>query len=273
MKNLLIATDLSERSERALRRAFKIAERSQAALTVLSVIDDDLPHDIAEQMKAAAEQSLVRLCASLSDYACRIAVDIADPLQRIHDVADETDADLVVLGVHRRRRFADFFGGTTMERLVRASLRPVLLVRDPVDHDYQRAVCGLDLSPSCIAAAEACADCAPEIEIATFHAVHVPFRGFIAPGGRASEMQPFLKEAEAELQTWLASATLPPQCRPPKLVAKSPMEALTASIGETKPHLVCIGAHGRSSLMPTYLGSFTEELLREPPCDLLVVRR
>jgi len=270
---MLVATDLSERSERALRRAFRLAEQNGAALTVLSVIDSDLPRQIVDQLKETAEQTLQQLCASISAYACDVIVDIDDPLHRIHDVADEIDADLIVLGVHRRRPLSDFFGGTTMERLVRASLRPVLLVCDPVDHDYRRAVCGIDLSPSCVAAATACAALAPEAEIATFHAVHIPFRGFLARSGSAGAVQPFFEEAEAHVRSWLATAALPRQCLPPTILAMSATEALHASINQHRADLICIGAHGRPSLMPTYLGSFTEQLLRNPTRDLLVVRR
>lgn len=273
MQNILVATDLSERSERALRRAFRVAENSGSKLTVLSVIDNDLPGEIAAQMKSSAEQKLRRLCASISQFAYDLVVDIADPMERIHGFADKIGADLIVLGVHRQRPFADRFSGTTMERLVRASLRPVLLVRDPVDHHYQRAVCGIDFSRSCLAAAEACAALAPDAEIWTFHAVHVPFQGFLAPGRTARELQPFLDEANARLHDWLATTVLPPQCRAPKVYAIGIREALDASIRDNRADLVCIGAHGRSSLMRTYLGSFTEQLLRDPPCDLLVVRR
>ena len=42
-KHILMASDLSPRSERALRRAFLLAEEFDAKLTVLSIVDSDLP--------------------------------------------------------------------------------------------------------------------------------------------------------------------------------------------------------------------------------------
>lgn len=273
MQTILVASDLSDRSERALRRAYSIAEQQRARLTVLCVVDADLPQTMAANMKAGAEAELQRLCASVSDYPASLCVEIGDPKTQIHAHADACDADLIVLGVHRQRFFADMFSGTTMERLVRSSRRPVLLVRDPVYGPYQRPVCGLDLSPSCVAAAQACAALAPQAEITAFHAVHVPFRGFLAPGETSAELQVFVDEAAASLSAWLATAELPAQCKAPKVVPGGVTQALYQTIRDADADLACIGAHGRPSLSPSYLGGVTEDLLRSPPCDLLVVRR
>lgn len=273
MKTILVATDLSERSERAVRRAFQLSEQQGAAITVLSVIDSDLPSDLAEELRAKAESRLTQYCKSISQHPFTAHAAIDDPLLRIHKEADAVDADLIVLGIHRPRGFADFFRGTTLARLVRASLRPVLIVRDPVDHPYQRPVCGLDLSPSSAAAANAAAMLAPNARIATFHAVHVPFRGFLAPGGTDAEVQPFIAEAKQRLAEWLPTAGLPAQSDEPMVYASGAPQALRQTMDATNADLIALGAHGRSSLSPTHLGSFVEDLLYGPPCDILIVRR
>ncbi|MEO1292458.1 MAG: universal stress protein [Pseudomonadota bacterium] len=274
MKSILVATDLSGRSERAVRRAFRLAEMQGSALTVLSIVDDDLPADLATELKAATEKKLSQLCQSIAAYPCTIRVEIDDLLLRIHTVADDVDADLIVLGVHRSRPFGDLFSGTTMERLVRGSLRPVLLVRDPVDQDYAHSVCGIDLSPACVAAAKATAMIAPEAPIATFHAFNPPFRGVLALGGATTaSVYPFQREVQTRLVEWLVNADLPQQAEVPEMIAASVPEALRRMMEKTGSDLIAIGAHGRSSLAPTYLGSFAEDLLRSPPCDILIVRR
>jgi nucleotide-binding universal stress UspA family protein len=273
MKHVLVATDLSARSERAVRRAFALAEEHGSALTVLSVIDEDLPQDMAAQLRAASEANLVRFCDSVSQHPRDVRVETGDPQSMIHEVADRTGADLIVLGVHRNRPWADMVSGTTMERLVRGTSRPALLVQDVVDHAYRRAVSGIDFSPSCLAALEAAATLVPQARIDTFHAVHVPFRGFLAPGDTAEQLDPFVTEATARMNAWLDTVDLPANCAPPEVIVASVREALTRMLGEDGADLVVIGAHGRASFAPSYLGSFTESLLRHPPCDILVVRR
>ena len=48
MKRLLAATDLSERSDRALQRAVAIAGQHSAALEILTVVEDALPAPLLE---------------------------------------------------------------------------------------------------------------------------------------------------------------------------------------------------------------------------------
>ncbi|MBF9033648.1 universal stress protein [Rhodobacterales bacterium HKCCE2091] len=270
---ILVASDLSIRSERALRRAFRLAEAHGAALTVLSVVDEDLPERVATGLAAEAREELGTLAASISDHAVEIRVELGEPVRNIAAAAADTAADLVVLGVHRPRPFWDTFTGTTMERIVRAVPMPVLLAADAVDHDYRTLLAGIDLSPACAAAIVAGADLAPQAKIETFHAFHVPFRGFIAPDGSAEAVAPFRKEAVRDLDTWWDSADLPAAAAKPVPEDDSPTRLLVRKLAEVEPDLLLIGAHGRPALAPMVLGSFTETLLRDPPCDILVARR
>ena len=49
-------------------------------------------------------------------------------------------------------------------------------------------------------------------------------------------------------------------------------EVLQRQIGRQKPDLLVIGTHGRTGVAHAFLGSVAEELLREPPCDVLAVK-
>lgn len=273
MKRILVASDLSARSERALRRAFLLAEAHDARLTVVSVVDGDLPPGPAGKLKEAAEEDLARLCRSISARGHEVKIDIAQPVEAICQAADDIAADLIVLGVHRQRPFWDMFSGTTMERVVRATRRTVLVVTDAADHAYSRVLCGIDLSPSCAAAAQSAAVLAPGATFSTFHAVHIPYRGFVAPDPSSRALQGFLDEAQAEIDAWWPTANLPPAIPKPRPIAASVVQAFEAARTAFDPDLVVVGAHGRPGLAPTLLGAFTEQLLRDPPCDILLERR
>ncbi|MEO1542693.1 MAG: universal stress protein [Pseudomonadota bacterium] len=272
MKSILVATDLSNRSDRAVQKAFALAEKHDAKLTVLNVVDSDLPTDIAQTMQASAETQIKAHCTSLSKRSCHAMVKVDDPISGIHSVADEVDADVVVLGVHRPRPFFDLFSGSTLERLVRASERPVLLVRDPASGQHQNPVCGIDFSASCVEAARSCAVLVPEARISTFLAVHIPFKGFLAPGGTHAEFQPYIEDAKRRLDTWLSTADLPEQCTPPEVLVGEVQDALNRMLKKVNGDLIVVGAHARVSPSPTYLGTFAQDLVRNPPCDVLVVR-
>ncbi|WP_158963797.1 universal stress protein [Chachezhania sediminis] len=271
-KHILMASDLSTRSERALRRAYRVAEATGARLTVLSVVDDDLPVKIVEQMKEEATSALTKLCASISDHAVEIRVAVADPVRSIVEATMADDVDLLCMGVHRPRPFWDLFSGTTMERIVRACRVPVLLVKNPADHDYERIAAGVDLSQSCSAAIRAAHMLAPSASMTAFHAYHVPYRGLVAPSQAASAFEPFEREAQGALDKWWAETPLPAGIAKPIPRSVGRSQALAETIANVNPELLAVGAHARAGLAPTVLGSFTEEILRHPPCDVLIVR-
>ncbi|MEO1205401.1 MAG: universal stress protein [Pseudomonadota bacterium] len=272
MKSILVATDLSNRSDRAIQRAFQLAKKHSAKLTVLNVVDSDLPSDIAQVVKSAAEKQVEAQCAFGSKHPHQNIVRVDDPISGIHNAADDIGADLIILGVHRPRPFFDLFSGSTLERLVRASQRPVLLVHDPATGDYQNPVCGIDFSASCVAAAKACASLVPEASITTFFAIHIPFKSLVAHGGTHADDQPYMAEAQSRLTPWLSTADLPAQCKPPELIVGEASHVLRQVLKKANGDLIVVGAHARISPSPTYLGTFTQELVRNPPCDLLVVR-
>lgn len=273
MQHILAATDLSIRSERALRRAFQIAAAESAKLTVLHVVDEDLPKAIADRMKTDAEDDLARLCASISEAPVEIRVQIGDAVQDIAAAAAAIDAELIVLGVHRPRPFWDMFTGTTLERVVRSTVRPVLLVVDSVDHPYSSILCGIDLSPASAAAVRMAIQVAPKAKVHSFHAVHIPFRGLVGPEPGSRALDPFIAEAQEDLDAWWQTAKLPEGIDKPVPDIASVTESFDRKKAEVAPDLLAIGAHGRPALSTTLLGSFTEEVLGTPPCDVLVVRR
>ncbi|MEG3660309.1 universal stress protein [Celeribacter halophilus] len=273
MKKILVASDMTSRSDRAMERAVQLATQHGAKLVVTHVIDDDLPSQVVSQMRQTAEETLGAILSS--DHApkdAEIRIETGETVETISQTAKDIDADLVILGMHKPRLFWDMFSGTTMERLVRAQSRPVLLVRDPVTGPYKSVLCGIDLSPSCLAAGKAALEMVPEAKFATFHAVHIPYRGMLAPEASEKQLAPFVKDANAELDKWWESSAIPKGLPKPTVTPSSVQDAFQGAMEESEADLFALGAHGRMPLSPTLLGGFTEYQIRNPRTDLLIVR-
>ena len=156
MRTLLVATDLSARSERALERALALAREAGAALVVVHVVDDDLPTALADAHADAARGTLAERCDALA-AGQRPAADAGKgevtievlrgrPHTEIRAAATRHGAELIVVGEHRRDGWRDMFRGTTAERVVRTCGVPVLLVREPVTAPYRRVLAAVDFS-------------------------------------------------------------------------------------------------------------------------------
>ncbi|GFE50825.1 hypothetical protein So717_25780 [Roseobacter cerasinus] len=259
VKNIVVASDLSERSGPAVRRAVDLARSNAAKLTVVHVVDAAMPERMAEQVQQEARTLLTREVTAAVDghtVAYDIVVPIGDAIAEINDLLRSVEAELLVVGLHRRRIFLDHIKETTMEHLVRASHVPVLLVAREAEASYARVLAGVDLSAVCAAGLHRINEIAPKAEVAVFHAHEVSFR----------------KEAERDYATWQAMHALPDDLPEPIYVEARPGEALQDVMAKEDYDLVVIGAHTRSNAGRYILGGFSSALIRNPPCDLLLAR-
>jgi nucleotide-binding universal stress UspA family protein len=87
-----------------------------------AVIEEMVSHE--EQAERLLEQVLVR--AELDDAERRVSV--GDPAERLADLADEEDAELIVVGSRGRGAFKAAFLGSVSNTLVGVARCPVLIV-------------------------------------------------------------------------------------------------------------------------------------------------
>ena len=156
MKTIVIGYDGSEAAERALGRAADIAQVFSARLVVVSVSGlATVPEPTAELVPPAvagpvapggtvplpkpvsaqepeelARRQLERARMSLASrkVETEYLVELGDPAERLLEVADQRDADLIVVGSRERGFLERLLGRSVDEAVVRRSERDVLLV-------------------------------------------------------------------------------------------------------------------------------------------------
>jgi len=149
MQRIMLATDFSERSDRALRRAVILARAHDASLDVVHVVDDDRPRRIVDHDASDARQMLAELARTLKDMdgvTCSTQVLLDDPFAGIVKAAAKASPDLLVIGPHRRQILRDAFVGTTAERTIRSVSCPVLMVNGPPVGPWRHMLLTTDLS-------------------------------------------------------------------------------------------------------------------------------
>lgn len=268
IRTILVATDLSTRSDRAVARAFALGRATGAHVRVVAVVDDHLPSEMVNSLKAAAGQRLQRATEDSGLGAAATAEVLTGDVAAVLATASDS-ADLVVLGLHRARALGDAFRETTMERIVRLAARPVLLVAEPADHSYMSVLAAIDFSPASAQALRVAAAIAPDANVTALHAVHIPYRGLI--GNSAAAAAPFIEDATAHRTRWMASEE-PPLSGEVKIVEGAPATVLANAHQSLSPDLLVLGAHSRSGLSVKLLGGLTAEIIRNPPTDVLIAR-
>ncbi len=167
VKNILYATDLSENARYAFAYAISLANLYNAKLTLLHVlpevpvlldsavagyISSDRWDEIKQQHFQEAKQSLIGkrrdhlAIKEVLDQFCEdakkdsedggfetddIIVKKGNPVEHILEQAEERNCDLIVMGTKGQSTLADAVMGSTARRVLRRSLKPVLVVRLP----------------------------------------------------------------------------------------------------------------------------------------------
>jgi universal stress protein A len=136
MKTSLVGYDDTEPSKRALLRAAEIAKALQANVHVTSVAPILVgtprmmgPYDPADS-PAEHTQQLEHAQALLQEQGITANLERAhgEPAEMILEVADQVDADLIVLGSHERSLVEHALGMSVSGKVARKAHRDVLIV-------------------------------------------------------------------------------------------------------------------------------------------------
>ena len=147
---IVVATDGSDSVGRAVDVAIELADRFDATVHALFVVDDDeiasSPTAVRDELRTALAERGERALASVCEVATAVddsldvttAVRDGDPGDEVVAYADEVDADLVVTGTRGRHGEDRFLIGSVAETVVRTCPVPVLTVRRLTDEDPRR---------------------------------------------------------------------------------------------------------------------------------------
>lgn len=144
-KNILIPTDGSEQSQRAVRTGVELAKLHQARITGIHVIPDYhlliayegafdpvTEERIEEEAKARAESylSFIKKTASEAGIPCDTICETSDhPYDAILKTADAKGCDLILMTSHGRKGLAAVLLGSETRKVLTHAKVAVLVVR------------------------------------------------------------------------------------------------------------------------------------------------
>ena len=141
LRDILLALDGSDGSARAVGFVRKLVARSAARVTVLVVIEPPTPLPIpalesfavstphpSPEHYAAAEELIRTMITELGSASVHPRIEVGEAADTICRVADELDADVIVMGARGRSGPARWLMGSVSEQVMRHAGRPVTIV-------------------------------------------------------------------------------------------------------------------------------------------------
>jgi nucleotide-binding universal stress UspA family protein len=132
-KHVLFPTDFGLGCEREAAYAFSIGQEHDATVTLLHVVRhlDDYSDDGLTLKRETVKNQLQELVPGGAEAWCetKFRLAVGEPAAEILRYAEETKADLIVMGAKARRGLAGHVPGTTAYKVVSKAHCPVLTVR------------------------------------------------------------------------------------------------------------------------------------------------
>jgi nucleotide-binding universal stress UspA family protein len=286
--NILVPTDGSSAAQRATEHALSLADRFDAEVHALGVVDlqqaagpfdaGGLDTGFIDRLQTAAEEDVEHV-ANQWAQPDRIheAVEEGSPSKVILEYVDEHDIDLVAMGTHGRTGLRRFVLGSVTEHVLRESPVPVLATRaseDPPTLPYRNVLVPTDGSDCATGAVEHALEIADACD-ATLHALNVVDDAAIMgspggglPTGYLENLKSLGEEATESLAATAEDRDVTVQTA---VEHGRPGEGIEAYGEDHDIDLVVMGTHGRSGIERFLLGSTTEEVIRNGTFPVLAV--
>lgn len=175
LRNILVASDFSACSERAIEHALAIARHYGATLHFANVAQpmsamlagaegyansaqavSEMVELARRDMEAVARRGMAKYAMDMLDH--RVWISQGEVWEMLHDLVVRQDIDLVVLGTHGRRGLKKMFLGSVAEEVFRHCRCPVLTIgpsapgKAPVALRSKHVLFPTDLSPESLCA-------------------------------------------------------------------------------------------------------------------------
>ena len=141
MKRVLIAVDNDPISEKVARVGFDVAKKFNAEIALLSVVDNTnlmttaavTSQQLALDIEIELRKNLRLLVEKVSkDRETWTFVKKGKPSSAILEMAEQWQADLIVLGSHGKTGVSHLLLGSVAEKIVQLSKKPLLII--PAEH-------------------------------------------------------------------------------------------------------------------------------------------
>lgn len=288
LSTILVPTDFSAPSRHAAERAARIAREQGARLHLTHVVHTGaldrlralLGTDAALEAELIldANRQLAALAADLRDERdpeIGVSLRHGSVPSEVGAQGDAIGAELVVLGARGAGFVRRIALGTTAERLLRTTRRPLLVVKQKAREPYTCVLVPVDFSPSSVQTLALARRVAPDAHLVLLHAYEVPFESRMHLAGvDAQRIEHYRVQARLQanqrLHEMAASADLRPGQWQACLVFSDPSLAIIEQEQECDCDLIVIGKHGHSAVEDFLLGSVTKHVLAESVGDVLV---
>ncbi|MFC4248841.1 universal stress protein [Natribaculum luteum] len=286
IERVLIPTDDSDGALSGARRGIALASQIGADVHVLSVVEvghrpPEYDDELLSSLEARADEAVETVARMVRDHDEAIDVTTAvrrgTPFQSIREYANRREIDIVVMGTKGRTGVDRILLGSVTENVLRTARTPVLAVPPNADAPaiddvaFDRVLLPTDGSDGAEIAAEWGIALAARLE-STVHALSALDTSPFSAVGDTDEVPEALEaRAEAAVESVRKRADDADVDASGSIETGPPTDVILASATDHDVDLIVMGTHGRTGIGQWFLGSATENVVRQADVPVFCV--
>lgn len=277
---MLVAIDGSESGFHALRQSFRLASDEKSWITVVCVVppyvgDLDMVAvgNMMDSIRKPCENALAEAerIAKSEGALIKTVCEEGEAYQRIVDLAESENAELIIMGRRGLRRLERALMGSVTARVIGHSQRDVLVVPRDAEIGWNKILVATDgskYSRSCIDRAIDFAE-AYGGEIMALSVVDVPSEFYGEAPQVVDDLIDKAKRYVEDVKKQAEKASIKTET----FVREGETYRVIVDLAkELKADTIVMGSHGRTGLRRLLMGSVTEKVIGHAHCPVLVVR-
>ena len=267
LEKLLLATDMSDYSEGAIREAITFAAKCSSRLVACMTLETNPEFETIgsnvfekEEAEATAHLEAIKARAAKQNVLCETVLrESTDAAEAFVGEAVEKKVDMIVIGRRGRKGVAKALMGETAAKVIAHAPCKVLVVPRAAQIEYRNILVATDAS------AHATAAVTEAIAIAKRCGSHlIALSAMRDEGERADAGKHASAAAEAARREGVSAEAVTPTGRS--------FNAIVETASGRGVDLIVMGTYGKTGIKKLLMGSSTEKVIGSAGCAVLVVK-
>lgn len=279
LEKILVAHDFGKTSQNVISSAIELAKIFQSTIIPIHILPDDITNQKAKTLlNETARTKLNKVVDKIKNEGLDTGEPIlmeGSPHDAIVRAAVGVSANLILLGSGETQKGDTFRLGTTAERIIQKSEKPVFVIKEDVLLNVHHILCPVDFSEPSKRALQNAITMARRFksELTILSVCEQAKTSWLTSDNLLQTVndEKCLEEKE-KFETFLKGFNLADVNWTKEAPKGNPAEEILSAVSKKMIDLLIMGTSGRTGINRMLMGSVTEKVVREVPCSFLTLK-
>lgn len=279
LDKILVGLDFSESADNVIQSAIEMAKIFESTIVPVYVLPDTT---VDKKLKALVKKTAQEKLKEAGERIRAAGLEPAEPLlmvgtphTAIPRAAVDTNANVILVGSGETRSGDTFRLGTTAERIIQKSEKPVFVIKEGIVLNVHQILCPVDFSEASRRALKNAITMAGRFksELTILAVCEQNSLGwFISEEYQKKENELRYQLHKEEFDAFLEEFNLDGINWNREIPRGNPAEEILSSLSRKMVDLLIMGTSGKTGINRMLMGSVTEKVIREVPCSFLTLK-